>query len=172
MHITYKYLIVTIIVSIIAGVLIYHGVNLYEIKGFNKALDGVLLISSISLGFYGACLSVFASLFNTKVVKEIMDDKEYRKEFLIIASLSLAIGFLTVICTIVYQVMLENDGVANGILQITNASWIGLIIMFFSLQLIFVFVSFVIFFKNTDHDKQTDSVYTPNLNESKLSKKK
>jgi hypothetical protein len=166
---TYKYLISTLIASLLAGVAAFYWGQFYEIKGFNKALDGVLLISSISLGFYGACLSVFASLFNTKVVKEIMSDKHYRKEFLLISSLSLGIGFITVIWTIVYQVMYENKEVANKILQFTNASWIVLVVMFFCLQLTFVFISFAIFFKNTDEN--TQGVYTPNIDEAKLGKK-
>jgi hypothetical protein len=170
-RITFKYLVITLVFSLILAFVIFRWVPFYEIKGFNKALDGLLLISSISLGFYGACLSVFASLFNTKVVKEIMNDNSYRIDFLIISSVSLGIGILTVLGTIVYQVMLENGGVAENILRYTNSIWLAFVFMFFSFQLIFVVVSFSIFFKNSDKDVEND-VYTPMLDGSKLNRKK
>jgi hypothetical protein len=168
---TFKYLVVTLVLSLMIAFVIFRWVPFYEIKGFSKALDGLLLISSISLGFYGACLSVFASLFNTKIVKEIMNDNNYRTDFLLISCTSLGIGVLTVILTIVYQVMLENKGVAEEILRYTNSAWVAIVLIFFSLQLIFVMISFSIFFKNSD-ESASDNVYTPTLDESSLSRKK
>lgn len=167
---TLRYLVVTLLLSLIAAFIIFRWAPLYNIEGFDKALDGLLLISSISLGFYGACLSVFASLFNTKVVKEIMSDNNFRKDFLIISSTSLSVGILTVIVTIIYQVMLENKGVAEGILQYTNSVWVGLVLIFFSLQFIFVMVTFKIFFGNSDRSTEPD-VYTPHIEESSLGRK-
>lgn len=161
MRITQLYFIVASILSLIIWGLSFMYVPLYKLVGFEKALEGVLLLSSISLGFYGACLSVLASIFNTKLVKEIMNDKEYRKDFILIACLSLGIGFLTVICTIVYQVIMENKQLTDTVFRVINATWLGLLTMFFSLILIFIFVSFSIFFKNKDSDSDSAPVYTP-----------
>lgn len=163
MKFTTIYFIAASIFSILIGVGFYF-LELHSIVGFMKALDGVLLLSSICLGFYSACLSVFASIFNTRIVKEIMEEKDYRNEFILIASSSLIIGFLTVISTIVFQVMIENKGISEIVLNITNGIWGSLVIFFFSLQFIFVFVSFMIFFSNSDEDEES-SVYTPTINE-------
>lgn len=166
-RLTYRYLSCALLLSLILGVLVYFKFNFYEIKGFEKALDGVLLLSSISLGFYGACLSVFASLFNTETVKSIMNELDFRKEFLIIASLSLGIGFLTVLNTIIYQVILENQMVPTIIFRFTNAFWVSIVLMYFSLQLIFIFVTFTIFFNN-GRPSTNEKVFTPHIDETKL----
>lgn len=160
---TTKYLIAAVFFSFVVGVWFY-SLELYGLTGFMKALDGILLLSSICLGFYSACLSVFASIFNTKAVRQIMQDKHYRKEFVLISSSSLIIGFLTVITTIIFQVMIENKDVSELVLKITNGLWGGLVFIFFSLQLIFVFVSFLIFFNNAEANEE-DLVHTPRINE-------
>lgn len=147
------------ILSILIGVFFYF-LHLHSIAGFMKALDGILLLSSICLGFYSACLSVFASMFNTKIVRELMEEKDYRNEFIVIASSSLVIGFLTVVSTIVFQVMIENNGVSENVLNVTNGIWGFFVTLFFSLQLIFVFISFLIFFSNSEENEE-ESVYTP-----------
>lgn len=95
-----------------------------------------------------------------------MEEKDYRKEFILIASSSLIIGFLAVISTIVFQVMIENEGISENVLNVTNGIWGFFVTFFFSLQFIFVFVSFLIFFSNSDEDEDDESsVYTPTINE-------
>lgn len=123
---------------------------LYSFKGFEKALEGVLLLSSIGLGFYGACLSVLASVFNTRAVKEIMADKDYRDEFIVLSLSTLSISFITVLTTIVYQVLLENESFSDTTLNIVNAFWLGITIVFLMLNVLFVLVSFMIFLSNKD----------------------
>ncbi|GIO26373.1 hypothetical protein J43TS3_09840 [Ornithinibacillus bavariensis] len=81
---SYVFIIVASIVSILLGALVFNFTSFYSFKGFDKALDGVLLFSStsISLGFYGACLSVIASIFNNKVIREIIQEKEEKRNLL------------------------------------------------------------------------------------------
>lgn len=97
MNFSYKFITWSIIISILIAILVYNLFPFYEFKGVEKALDGILLLSSISLGFYGASLSVLASIINTSVIKNIMNDNEERKELLIISSLTLLVGFFTII---------------------------------------------------------------------------
>lgn len=144
----YKYLLTVSLLFIIISAVTFIFIPLYSFKGFDKALEGVLLLSSIGLGFYGACLSVLASVFNTKAVKEVMDDKEYRKEFIILSLLTLSVSFITVLITIIYQVLLENDGFSNLVLDTINAFWLGFTCVFLMLNVFFVLVSFMIFFAN------------------------
>ncbi|GGF24313.1 hypothetical protein GCM10010954_23980 [Halobacillus andaensis] len=75
----------------------------------------------------------------------------------------LFLGSITVIGTIVYQVMVENGSVNHTVLDITNAIWGGLIVSFFSLKLTFIFVSFLIFFNNKE--EKEEKVVTPKLKE-------
>ncbi|MEV2320425.1 hypothetical protein ABNC55_20860 [Paenibacillus larvae] len=153
------------IVSLIISVVFFVYIPLYKITGIMKALDGILLLSSISLGFYGACLGVLASIFNTNVVRDIMGDRDYRKEFINLACLSLITGFLTVITTIVFQVVLENKGIGDVYLRSTNAAWAFFTLTFFMYQLNFILVLFSIFFSNTDKKTdQQDNVHNPVLN--------
>ncbi|WP_438312203.1 hypothetical protein [Sporosarcina sp. FA9] len=163
MNFSYKYLFITILVSLLSGIFSYFYLPLHKITGIEKALEGILLLSSISLGFYGACLSVFASIFNTPVVKELMNDKEYRKEFLVVASASLISGFLTVSATIVYQVMMANETLGNSVLRITNSFWIAITLLFLSFNLLFVLVSFLIFFSNTE-EAESPNVHNGEVN--------
>lgn len=163
---TYIFLIVALIVAIIISVLAYYFFPFYEIKGSDKALDGVLLFSSISLGFYGACLSVLASIFNTKVIKEIMGDQEERREFLVVSGLTLLVGFLSVVLTIVYQVLIANDPTNILLLNLFNSIWFLIVILFMSMQILFVLIIFIILFNNKEDESienKQKKVYVPKL---------
>ncbi len=160
---SYKFLITSFIVSLSLGVLIYIFFPFYDIKGAEKALEGMLLLSSISLGFYGACLSVLASIFHTNVVKEIMRDGEERREFIIISCFTLLIGFFTVISTIVYQVMLANE---QYNLNIINSLWFSIVFLFFCMKVLFILIIFMILFNNKDEDGNSTDVYNPKLKSS------
>lgn len=158
---SYKFLIFSFVITIVLGIIIYHFFPFYEIKGAKEALEGILLLSSISLGFYGACLSVLASISNTTVVKEIMQEKEDRKEFVVVSSCTLLVGFLTVISTIIYQVMLSNGKVS---LDIINSLWFSIVFLFFCMKLLFILIIFMILFNNKENDKKDErNVYTPKL---------
>lgn len=145
-------------ISIIVGICVYLYFPFFKYKGFEKALEGVLLLSSISLGFYGACLSVLASIFNTKIVREIMKDSNYKKEFVIISTMALMTGFTTVIITIIYQVLLENGGPSTGFMNILNSIWFVSFLLFISHSVLFVLISFLIFFKNTEDEDENTTV--------------
>lgn len=163
MRISYKVFGVSLIISVISGVLVYNFTSLYKIDGFDKALESVLQFSSISLGFYGTCMSVLASIFNTKVVKGIMKDKEDRMEFIIIACSTLIVGFLTVVTTIVYQVMIENKNVSNLCLDLVSSFWSAFCVMFVCMIFLFTVISFLIFFNNKDEEYDSYNVYNPRL---------
>lgn len=156
MNFSYKYLLFALLLALILAIISYFFIPLYSVMGINKALEGVLLLSSISLGFYGACLSVFASIFNTKTVKELMQDNEYRKEFIVVSISSLSSGFFTVFSTIVYQVMLENQTVSELSLRIMNTLWLAITFLFLAFNILFVLISFLIFFSNTDMSEKTN----------------
>ncbi|TPE65926.1 hypothetical protein [Halalkalibacterium halodurans] len=160
---SFWFLSISIVVSIIIGILIYWlDPKLYSLKGFEKGLEGVLLLTSISLGFYGACLGVLASIFNTKIVKEVMNDKDYRKEYIIVSISALTIGFITVIATIIYQVVLENGNASLSIQQIINAVWISLFFFYICISLMFICVTFLIFFNNSN-DEDLEEVHSGEL---------
>lgn len=150
MSLAYRLLIVFLCIGITVGVAFYFWVPLYSYKGFGKALEGVLLMSTISLGFYGACLSVFASIFNTKAVKEVMSDQDYRKEFSVVALVTLFFSFVTVIITIVYQVILENEGLNERVYNWANSIWASFTVMFLFFNVLFILTSFLIFFANDE----------------------
>jgi hypothetical protein len=152
MTLSYKYLWSALFISVIIGIVVYIWIPLYSFQGVKKALEGVLLLSSISLGFYGACLSVFASIFNTRVVRDLMRDNQYRREFILVSGISLSSGFFTVFTTITYQVLLENEGISEIIYKITNSIWLALTFMFLFYNVLFVLVSFLIFFSNNDEE--------------------
>ncbi|MDP1394780.1 hypothetical protein Q8G28_15450 [Lysinibacillus capsici] len=166
MRVSYKLLIGTLIISVIVGNLVYFFTKLYKIDGFDKALEGVLLFSSISLGFYGACMSVIASIFNTKAVKEIMSDKKDKREFIAVVTFTLVSGFLSVFLTIVYRVMLvnyENGGINEIYIKILSGFWSFLVLMFVSMNFLFIFISFLIFFSNKEQKTSEELTIKPQL---------
>lgn len=170
-------MIIALIISIIIANLVYFFTAFYTFIGFDKALEGVMLFSSISLGFYGACLSVIASIFNTKVIKEIMKDNEEKTEFIILVALTLVSGFLTVVITIIYEVFLKNGGMSPKFYDLLSATWSGSVIMFISMNFIFVLVSFLILFNNKGdkedderEDKDSRETYNPILKTSPFDK--
>jgi hypothetical protein len=162
MKVSYIFLGVSLLISIVVGILVYLYTDFYNFVGFNKALEGVLLFTSISLGFYGACISVIASIFNTKIVKSIMSDPNDKREFVILVSTTLVNGLLTIVITIIYQVFLENGSVEINILKVINAFWSSFVIMFIGMNILFILVSFLIFFNNKEQDEK-EFVYIPTL---------
>lgn len=150
MNDTKIFIILASMFSLAISVIVYFFAPSYHITGFEKALDGILLFSSITLGFYGACLSVLASIFNTRAVKEIMEDNTYRRDFVSISAVNLISGFLTVVITIVYQVMLANKRIPEATLRVTNSIWSGMCVLYVSLTVLFVVVTFMIFLNNQE----------------------
>lgn len=165
MSFSYKYIIFTILLSIIFSILVFCYFPFYNIVGAEKSLDGLLLLSSISLGFFSASLTVLASIMNTKVLKEIMNDEEEKKELMIVLSLTLLIGFLTVIITIVYQVLFTHDGTY---IDIINAIWFFFVSLFISMKILFILIIFMILFNNKEDDESDseNKIYNPRLKES------
>ncbi|WP_340082232.1 hypothetical protein [Terribacillus sp. FSL K6-0262] len=162
MRLSYRLQLAAIVISVIISLIMFRYSTLYNFKGYDKALEGILLISSISLGFYGACIGVLASIFNTKAIQGLMSEKGEKLEFIIITSLSLFIGFITVSFTIFFQVLLDNGNVSETILRWTNSIWSGVVINFICNQIIFVTISFMIFFFNKEENPKKD-VFTPTL---------
>lgn len=156
MRFSHLFIVIATVIAATISIIILNFLPFFEFKGFNKALDGILLLSSICLGFYGACLSVLASIFNTNIVKEVMNDKNYRSEFIMVSVLALITGFVLVITTIIYQVLLENGGVNSVIMNVINFIWIFMLIIFLSFSVLFITISFFIFFQNRSESEQVD----------------
>jgi hypothetical protein len=153
-------LLVFVGVSVILAIVVYFYCPFYKLEGFDKGLEGVLLFSSISLGFYGACLSVIASIFNTKIVKSIMSEKGEKKEFSLIVFSTLITGFVTVFTTIAYRVILASS-IWIDKLDLINSIWIFFVMLYVSMNMLFIILSFLIFLNNGEEKKQ--SVYVPKL---------
>lgn len=160
-----KLIIFFIGLSLIISILSYFYLPFYKLKGFDKGLEGVLLFSSISLGFYGACVSVIASIFNTKVVQSILKDKEEKKEFSIIVFSTLITGFITVFLTIAYRVIIESN-IFIKYLNIINSLWIFFTLCFVSMNILFIIITFLIFLSNSDNRKN-EKVFHPEPKNSK-----
>ncbi len=77
-----------------------------------------------------------------------MSDKEYRREFVILSLSTLTVSFITVFITIVYQVFMANESFGDISLGIINALWVGATSGFILLNILFILVSFMIFFTN------------------------
>lgn len=152
-----KLLILFVSVSVILSVVTYLYLPFYELIGFDKGLEGVLLFSSISLGFYGACLSVLASIFNTKVVQSILEDKDEKKEFSYVIFGTLITGFLTVFLTIAYRVIIASN-ILTDLLQYINAVWVFFTLCFISMDILFISISFLVFLNNSDKKKKAPFV--------------
>lgn len=153
MRFSYLYIILAIVLSLIISGAGFMYFPIFEFNGFDKALDGILLLSSICLGFYGACLSVLASIFNTKIVKEIMKDGNYRTDFIMVSCCALITGFILVLTTIVYQVLLENGDIRFIIMNVINSFWLVILVLFLSFSVLFILISFFIFFQNKDEQE-------------------
>lgn len=87
-----------------------------------------------------------------------MKDSNYKKEFVIISTMALMTGFTTVIITIIYQVLLENGGPSTGFMNILNSIWFVSFLLFISHSVLFVLISFLIFFKNTEDEDENTTV--------------
>ncbi|MGE7091193.1 hypothetical protein ACQKII_06955 [Lysinibacillus sp. NPDC048646] len=165
MRASYKILICSFIISFIVAILVFKYTALYEIMGFDKALEGILLFSSISVGFYGACVSVIASIFNTKVIKDIMSDKKDKREFIIVVCSALLSGFLTVFTSIIYRVLLVDPDTKLQYFKTISMIWSGFTLMFISMNFLFIFVSFLIYFNNKEEPSAASNVFDPNRRE-------
>ncbi|GIO26372.1 hypothetical protein J43TS3_09830 [Ornithinibacillus bavariensis] len=60
------------------------------------------------------------------------------------------VGFITVVVTILYQVLLENGEVSNGFYNTISSIWSAATLMFIFMNFIFILVSLLIFFGNSE----------------------
>lgn len=147
-------------VSVVIAILVYYFCPFYKLSGFDKGLEGILLFSSISLGFYGACLSVIASIFNTKIVQTILKEKGEKREFSLIVFSTLIIGFVTVFSTIAYRVILASN-IWDEHLSLINSLWSFSVMLYVNMNMLFIILSFLIFLNNSEQKKE--NVYVPKL---------
>lgn len=149
--ISYVLIGIATILALIVGFISFLFLEIYSINGFGEALEGVLLFSSITLGFYGACLSVLASVINKEIVQEIINNNIEKKQLVCVMALTLLSGFSTVVTTIIYQVILTNGQLTERILNIVNSFW--LLSLTFYLLILFLFVALAFYLLLYKEDK-------------------
>lgn len=93
--------------GIVATVVFVKKINFFSINGFEQALAGYLNVSSITLGFFATSISIIATIMTTKLVKEILGDAEYTKQFLYILMATILTGVTSIIFTIIFQVSIQ-----------------------------------------------------------------
>ncbi len=96
------------IFSIVVAIIVFiKKINFFSLNGFEQALSGYLNVSSITLGFFATSISIIASIMTTKLVKEILGDEEYTKQFLYLLIATIVTGISSIVFTIVFQVYIQ-----------------------------------------------------------------
>lgn len=104
----------------------------HRVEEVTKALDGVLLFVSITVGFIGASLSVFATVSESKFATKLKNSPNSKKQFIGTLRFTLLVGVILVGLTIIYQLLISNEAL-KLILNIVNFLWLFLIPLFLGL---------------------------------------
>lgn len=121
--------------------------NLYDLTGFDKALEGFLLFASITLGFFGTCISILPSLIKSDIVKDILNIKGYKFDFILITLFTIVTGFVGIVTTITFQILLENKAIPVLVQNLVTRLWVGLSVSYLTYLCLFVIMIMMILFK-------------------------
>lgn len=147
-----------VIVAIIFGGILGRAVNLFDINNFNKALEGFFLFASISLGFFGTCISILATLIGTKIVKDIIGVKNYKVDFVMIALSTIMAGFTAIIITILFQIFYGSEDVSLILEMVMSGLWSTFVFMYLVFLSLFIFVVMLIFLKAGEDDREDPKI--------------
>ncbi|GAB3042110.1 hypothetical protein [Virgibacillus ainsalahensis] len=140
---------ITIIVILSLGFSFLIGTYVFNhnLVDFTKTLDSVLLFVSISVGFIGTSLSIFATVSDKKFGMKLKTSKNSKRQFINTLSTALFTGLLIVLTTIVYQLMKSNLEDC-WLLTVINYVWLFLVPLFLGYGYIIVSVILTILFSD------------------------
>lgn len=97
------------LLSVVLGTLGYCFLKLHEVTNFIKVLDGYLLFTTITFGFFGTCISILATLLNAPIMKQIFGKYQYKKQFGVLVLATMIYGLIAITITIVFQMTIGFD---------------------------------------------------------------
>lgn len=110
---------------VFSGVLFLLGfrvIELYNVENFIKVLDGYLLFSSITIGFFGTCISILATLLNSPLLKDLFSKTNYKVQFAFMTLFTMFFGIGGIILTVIFQMTLDYP--KHAIFDIVSQNWI------------------------------------------------
>lgn len=131
---------------IVAIIILWLSIKLnftYDLKNFDKVLDGAITFSSIIVGFLGALLGILVSIKDSKIVQAIFETNE-RYTLKYFFNENFIIGLLVVIVSCIMQVLREYQTIWSSIFFY---SWIVLFSWFLPSTYRIVNILMSVFFK-------------------------
>lgn len=116
---------VSVLFSYLIGTYVFNN----KLVDFTKTLESVLLFVSISVGFIGTSLSIFATVSDQKLGVKLKKSTNSKKQFIRTLSNAIFTGLIIVLTTIIYQLMNSNSESCHW-LMIINYIWLFLIPLF------------------------------------------
>ncbi|WP_341961249.1 hypothetical protein NM897_15390 [Planococcus maritimus] len=150
-------IVIIALLSGIVGIISRNYANMFKIEGFGLALEGYLLFASITLGFFGTCISILASFINTNIIQDILQTKTYKYDFILIAGVTVFTGFFSIVLTIIHQIMIVNTSLSIEFQRNINGLWSFLAVSYLLYLSLFIVVAFFIFLRAGE----TDEVQAP-----------
>ena len=96
--------------------------ELYGVENFIKVLDGYLLFSSITIGFFGTCISILATLLHSPLLKALFSKTNYKIQFAVITLLTMFFGIGGIILTVIFQMTIDYP--KHAIFNTISQNWI------------------------------------------------
>ncbi|MGF0471169.1 hypothetical protein ACQQ6W_16175 [Lysinibacillus fusiformis] len=142
-------------------------INLFQVKGISHALSGFLIFASISLGFFGTCIAILATLINSPIIKEVLRDKNYKKDLLYMFILTVFYGLTALISTVIFQVYLEETERTAKWEKTISSLWGSSMSGYFFSLAVFYMVIMILFFKSADDDPKVKAKENAKVGEPK-----
>lgn len=135
---------------VISYLLINAGFN-YNLKNFDKVLDGSITFSSIVIGFLAALLGVLVSIRDADIVRKIFSVRE-KQLFRYYFYETISIGFLVVIISAALHIFREFNSIITFFL-FSIWSFVSFFFIFSAIRIIHVLM--LVLFKSNEKDNST-----------------
>lgn len=162
---TFKFIVSLLLLFSIALFLFsFYKFELYSVENFIKVLDGYLLFSSITIGFFGTCISILATLLHSPLLKELFSKTNYKIQFALITLLTMFFGISGIILTVIFQMTI--DFPEHSIFDYVSKNWIESLWLvfginyFFGLSFVVVISMLILLQSHREPTKQNISKYS------------
>lgn len=127
-------------------------VDISKFKGSLTALDAYINFTSISLGFLATVISMLTILVKQKYLGSVLDEPRARVDFIILGTISIVTGFLSVILAVILTFIIANENPENSLSLIFSILFAISSIFYLYNLFLFILINLLSIFKLNQDD--------------------
>lgn len=120
--------------------------RIYEYKGTATAIDAYINFASITIGFLATVISMLFVLVKQDFMKEVLAKKESKQDFIMLGSISILTGFISIILAVILTFIIANGNVVGTFSKSISIILIDVIIIYIVNVVLFLLVNLISIF--------------------------